>query len=279
MLVFNVFLGIFVAAESGGVLQLAELLLSLVQRFLQVLELLVELLLLLLKLFGVLFGGFGGLLGQLALALRQFLGFLDGVFHSFLGLEAFHKFNILIELLFDVLVFQFDILQSLLQLGFVHVVHQLFYLLHQLFHVVGHKLFVELFELTLLFHNCLALFAILLLELVVLLNLFLHLGNVVLQFFLLFGQLLEVFLVLPRKFLFVNEFAHQLGNFLLCLFYLRKRLLVGLVYIADVCIYLILNLLFGRHTHFEHLRTCRLRAVDAVVVPNLEIILYTFSER
>ena len=112
----------------------------------------------------------------------------------------------------------------------------------------------------------------LLLESVVLAYLLLHSGNVLFQLFLFFGQLFQVLLILPVKFLFVNEFAHQLVNLLLCLFNLRHRLLSGVLDTFVVGIYLILNILFGRDSNLEHLRACRLWTMYAVVVPNFEII-------
>ena len=130
----------------------------------------------------------------------------------------------------------------------------------------------ELFQLALLLKNGLRLLVELLLESVVLPYLLLHSGDVLFQLFLFFGQLFQVLLVLPVKFLFVDEFAHQLVNLLLCLFNLRHRLLSGFLDTFVVGIYLILNLLFGRDSNLEHLRACRLGTVDAVVVPNLEIV-------
>ena len=130
----------------------------------------------------------------------------------------------------------------------------------------------ELFQLALLLQNGLRLLVELLLESIVLTYLLLHSGDVLFQLFLFFGQLLQVLLVLPVKFLFVNEFAHQLVNLLLSLFNLRHRLLSGVLDTFVVGIYLILNLLFGRDSNLEHLRTSRLRSVYAVVVPNLEIV-------
>ena len=257
-------------AEIGAWIELLVVLFYLVDVLLELLELLIHSLLLLHQLLFVLAAGLLRFTRNIALFLGQLLHFLDGLLHLLLNFEALHELDVLVELLLKLCIVNLKLFELLLHLLFVELLHHTLNLGHGLLHLVVHHLVHEAVQLALLLHELFALFAILLFQTVILLNLLLHLLHHLAHLFLLLGNLLQFLLLLPAEFLLVHQLAHHLVDLLLQALQLRHLVFCTLAHVGRALLQQAVELVGRRNLNLIHLRACRFGAMDGVVVRHLE---------